>query len=204
MDISSEEPGLLLTQETSDTDSSASVYSSNRQMSNEMDPKMTLAAEAPFAEGIANEVKESAPLSHTGGKVKWSSESMEKELAEAKAENAKLRADLEKERSERKLSANRQDDPFAPREGKTLVWTGVTMTLVRSKSLLFEDSTLFDTSLTMLLILYSFINTRYDSLRKAKDQHANCSTMSGARSLRKRLPPSWGPRELERLPCSTF
>jgi hypothetical protein len=59
-------------------------------------------------------------------------ESMERELAEAKAENAKLRADLDSERAEKKLSANSQDDPFAPREGKTLVWTGVTMTLVRT------------------------------------------------------------------------
>jgi hypothetical protein len=86
-------------------------------------------------EVITNKVEETVPLSeemHTsgnGGKVQWSSESMEKELAEAKAENAQLRADLEKERSGKKFSA---DDPFAPREGKTLVWTGVTMTLVRT------------------------------------------------------------------------
>jgi hypothetical protein len=48
---------------------------------------------------------------------------------------------------------NRQDDPFAPREGKTLVWTDVSMTLVCSRSLLFEGSARFDTSLTMILIL---------------------------------------------------
>jgi hypothetical protein len=44
---------------------------------------------------------------------------------------------------------NRQDDPFAPREGKTLVWTGVSMTLVCNDklcSLLFGYSTRFDTS----------------------------------------------------------
>ena len=66
---------------------------------------------------------------------------MAREIADAKAENAKLRADLENERSEMKgasrigkgLTLNRQDDPFAPREGKTLVWTDITMTLVCSK-----------------------------------------------------------------------
>jgi hypothetical protein len=39
-------------------------------------------------------------------------ESIERELAEAKAENAKLRADLENERSQ-KVSTNSQDDPCA-------------------------------------------------------------------------------------------
>ena len=158
LSISSKEPGLVLIQETSDTDSSASVYSSDQQMP--MKPKMTLATETPCAEVIFNKVEKTVPLSEemqasgNGGEVKWSSESMKRELAEAKAENAKLRADLEKERAEKKLSASSQDDPFAPREGKTLVWTGVTMTLVRSKSLFFEDSTRFDTSLTMHLISF--------------------------------------------------
>jgi hypothetical protein len=58
---------------------------------------------------------------------------MERELAEAKAENAKLRADLESERAEQKGASgigkgstlSGQDDPFAPREGKSLVRTDV-------------------------------------------------------------------------------
>jgi hypothetical protein len=70
---------------------------------------------------------------NTTSSSEGNAESMERELAEAKAENAKLRADLESERAEKKLSANSQDDPFAPREGKTLVWTEVSMTLVRSE-----------------------------------------------------------------------
>lgn len=72
---------------------------------------------------------------------------MERELADAKAENAKLRADLEIERAENRGTSgiskgsplNRQDDPFAPREGKTLVWTDVSMTLVCSKVCFLRD-----------------------------------------------------------------
>jgi hypothetical protein len=167
---------------------------------------------ATLDKGIISKVEKLLPLSKethmVSGEKSKRLESIERELAEAKAENAKLRADLDSERAEQKgasgIGKGGQDDPFAPREGKTLLWTGVTMTLVRSKSLLFEDSARCDTSLTMLPILSSFIHTRYDSLRKAKDQNANCSTMSGARFPRKRLPPSWGPREPERLRCSTF
>jgi hypothetical protein len=61
------------------------------------------------------------------------SKSLERDLADARAENARLRADLESERAEKRGSAlSGQDDPFAPREGKTLVWTDVSMTLVRN------------------------------------------------------------------------
>jgi hypothetical protein len=109
-----------------------------------------------------NKVDKSLPLSKGMHMVSSEQErtpaSIAREIADAKAENAKLRADLENERSQKKLSANSQDDPFAPREGKTLVWTGVTMTLVRSKSLPFEFSARFDTSLIMPLILSSFID----------------------------------------------
>lgn len=86
--------------------------------------------------GITNKVEESVSVleeKRSVGEVRWNPESMQRELAEARAENARLRADLQNERSQKKLSGNGQDDPFAPREGKTLVWTDVNMTLVRSK-----------------------------------------------------------------------
>jgi hypothetical protein len=65
---------------------------------------------------------------------------------------------------------NRQDDPFAPREGKTLVWTGVSMTLVCSRVCFFNAP---------LAAIphnpsYSSIDTRYDRHRKAKGLSANC------------------------------
>jgi hypothetical protein len=65
---------------------------------------------------------------------------------------------------------NRQDDPFAPREGKTLVWTGVSMTLVCSRVCFFNAplaSIPHNPS-------YSSIDTRYDRHRKAKGLSANC------------------------------
>jgi hypothetical protein len=79
--------------------------------------------------------------------------SLERDLADARAENAKLRADLESERAEKKLLGNMQDDPFAPREGKTLVWTDVSMTLVCNKVCLFVFPLASDTSLTMHLFI---------------------------------------------------
>jgi hypothetical protein len=125
-------------------------------MSSKVDATITIAKETPFAEGITNKVEQTVPSSvetRTEGKVKFSQESMERELAEAKAENAKLRADLEKERSEKKLLGNRQDDPFAPREGKTLLWTDVNMTLVRNKVCFLKIPLAPDTSLTMHLFI---------------------------------------------------
>jgi hypothetical protein len=60
-------------------------------------------------QGIINKVEESLPLSEKEFKVSGEGESMERELADAKAENAKLREALEKKRAlKERLTLNRQ------------------------------------------------------------------------------------------------
>jgi hypothetical protein len=69
-------------------------------------------------DGNAKRADDTSSLNTTGSSEGYA-ESIERELAEAKAENAQLRADLENERSQ-KVSTNSQDDPLRRVKAKRL------------------------------------------------------------------------------------
>jgi hypothetical protein len=115
--------------------------------------------EREFADTEAENARLRASLDTTTSSEE-NTKSLKRDLADARAENAKLWADLDlqtsfvpadgqknrrsghrrSERAEQRSASgigkgsalSGQNDHFAPRESKTLVWTGVSMTLVRN------------------------------------------------------------------------
>ena len=97
-------------------------------------------------------------------------------------------------------------DPFARREGKTLLWKDVNMTLVRlpcPSQLLFYDvlHAMCNSREHYVFCHSSIVNSR---ARKAASPTESFSTMSGVRFHKKKRRPLWAPVELERLRFLTF
>lgn len=77
---------------------------------------------------------------------------------------------------------DRHDDPFATREGKTLVWRNIQMTLVSAS----------EQSLNVFHIvrrLTSWHDLFVRRMPRAMNRNASCFRMCGERFLRKRQPP---------------
>jgi hypothetical protein len=110
------------------------------------------------------------------------------EQTEASNKDIEVGIAMNPERMGRKSSVilSVSDDPFAPRDGKTLLWRNVNMTLVRQNEKVCGNECQAH-RLTKLTFRASEIRRKERTARKT----ASFSTMYGEKSLRNRRPLSW-------------
>jgi hypothetical protein len=88
-------------------------------------------------------------------------------------------------------------DPFAAREGKTLIWRNINMTLVRVLWHRLRVPSFVEGPLKMLSCSFRIFRVGRARIRWI----ASSSRMFGGKSPRARPPPSWAPAARAKLPC---